>query len=96
MKRFEWNEEKNRWLKENRGVSFEDIVELIRLNRVLDTIPNPNTKQHAHQRVFIVVIAHYIYMVPFIEDEEKVFLKTIYPSRKYTKIYLKKKKGVSV
>jgi hypothetical protein len=40
------------------------------------------------QRIFIINIDDYAYLVPFIETEEDVFLKTIIPSRKATKLYL--------
>ena len=91
MKHFDWNKEKNRWLIEKRGVGFGDIVNIIQEGKdVLAVIDSRNNKKYINQRVFIVNINNYAYEVPFVEDEEKVFLKTIIPSRKSTKKYLTK------
>lgn len=91
MKHFDWNKEKNRWLKEHRGVGFEDVVSVIQNGKgVLAVIDSRNQKKYMNQRVFIVNINNYAYEVPFVEDEEKIFLKTIIPSRKSTKKYLSK------
>ncbi len=88
MKHFDWNETKNVWLIENRGISFELLVEIIQSEAYLDIVENH--PPYEHQRVFIVAIDEYVYRVPFVEDDEKVFLKTAYPSRKETKKYLNK------
>ncbi len=88
MKYFEWDEEKNKKLKKIRDVSFEDIVLSISNNKVLDVIIHPNKQKYPNQKLFIVEIINYAYVVPFVEDEEKYFLKTIYPSREATKKYL--------
>ncbi len=92
MKPFHWNESKNLILKSERKVSFEDVVAAINDDRLLDTINHPNIKKYAHQKVYIVRIDDYSYLVPYVEDEEKIFLKTIIPSRKATKKYLKGEK----
>ncbi|MCX5698354.1 MAG: BrnT family toxin [Candidatus Omnitrophica bacterium] len=89
MKLFEWNSEKNTQLKDERGVSFEDIVFYIDRGDVLDIIPHPQQSKYSGQRMFIINIENYAYLVPFIESEDKIFLKTIIPSRKATKKYLK-------
>lgn len=91
MKRFEWDEEKNEWLKRERGVSFQEVEKIIDKKQTLDVIDNPNKTRYPRQRLFIVSINNYAYVVPFVEDEEKVFLKTVIPSRKMTKKYLKRK-----
>ncbi len=88
MKHLEWDVAKNEILKRERGVSFEDIVAAIGDERVLDEIEHPNSRKYAHQRVMVVEIDSYVYLVPFVEDEEKRFLKTIIPSHKFTKYYL--------
>lgn len=88
MKYFDWDKEKNRLLQNERDVSFEDVITAIGEGQVLDIIEHPNKTRYPNQRIFIVNINEYIYLVPFIEDEEKVFLKTIIPSRKATKQYL--------
>ena len=88
MKIYEWDKEKNERLKVERGVSFEDVLIIIHENELLGTVNHPNKKKYPNQKMFIVEINHYVYLVPFVEDEEKVFLKTIIPSRKATKKYL--------
>jgi hypothetical protein len=75
-------------LKDSRDVSFEDVKHAIDEGDLIKLIDNPNKKKYAHQQMFIVKISTYVYLVPFVEDEEKVFLKTIIPSRKMTKKYL--------
>ncbi len=88
MKYFDWDEEKNARLKEEREVSFEEIVDAIEDNRVLDRIDHPNKKRYPNQKIMIVNINSYAFMVPFVEDDKRIFFKTIIPSRKMTKKYL--------
>ena len=88
MKHFAWNEEKNEVLKEERGISFEEILFHIRRGDVLDILEHPNPERYSGQRVFVVDVDGYAYLVPFVEDAQVVFLKTIIPSRKATKRYL--------
>jgi len=90
VKRFDWDKEKNRLLKEQRGIGFEDVVEAIKDGKLLLTIIHPNKTRYPNQSLYIVNINNYAYLVPFVEDEEKKFLKTIFPSRKATKKYLRK------
>jgi hypothetical protein len=85
--RYEWNEEKNKLLKDSRGVGFEEVLLAIDEGRLLDVIPHHNLEKYPNQKLFIVRIRGYIYYVPFVEDEEKIFLKNIVPSRKYQKKY---------
>lgn len=86
---FDWNDEKNQILKNERGVIFEDIVFHITHGGLLDVIEHPNKEQYSGQKIFIVNVEEYIYIVPFVENDETVFMKTIIPSRKMTKLYLK-------
>lgn len=88
MQQFEWNEEKNQELKNEREVSFEDVVVALQEKRILADIEHPNKKKYPNQRMFIVNINNYAYLIPYVEDEEKVFFKTIIPSRIATKKYL--------
>lgn len=90
MKPFEWEEEKSRLLKEGRGVSFEEVVFHIENGDLLARLDHPNRARYAHQQIFVVRMGDYVYTVPFVEDEEKYFLKTIIPSRKLTREYLKR------
>ncbi len=79
---FNWNEEKNRILKEDRNISFEEIIDAISNGNLLDIIINPSSN-HKKQRCFVVGINGYTYLVPYIENEDEIFLKTIIPNRKY-------------
>lgn len=88
MKFFDWNNDKNEELKTQRGVTFEDVVYCIMHGLLLDTIEHPNKNRYPNQRIFIVNIDDYAYLIPFVEDENFIFLKTIIPSRKMTKKYL--------
>lgn len=88
MKRFEWNDDKNEWLKRVRAISFEDIVHHISEGDLLDVLEHPNRERYANQQLFVVEVEGYAVVVPFTEDDETIFLKTIIPSRKFTKRYL--------
>ncbi len=87
MKTFKWNEEKNKILKKERKVSFEQVVFFIENDCVIDIIRHPNQVKYRNQRVYILSIQDYIYLVPFVDNENERFLKTIIPSRKFTKLY---------
>ena len=88
MKYFAWDDEKNAKLKSERGIGFEDVVFHIERGDLPDTVDHPNPSRYAGQRMFIVRREDYVYLVPFVEDEHTMFLKTIIPSRKATKQYL--------
>ena len=90
MKYFDWDEEKNDKLKETRDVSFEEIILAISNNQILDVLTHPNKEKYPNQKMFVIELFNYAYIVPFVEDKEKYFLKTIYPSREATKKYLNK------
>lgn len=89
VKYFVWNNSKNILLKLERNVSFEEIVHLIEKKYVLDIIEHPNQDRYQGQKMYIIQIDNYAYLVPFIESEREIFLKTIIPSRKATKKYLR-------
>lgn len=88
MKLINWNPEKNQLLLEERGVSFEDIVVCIQQGEFLDIIEHPNKEKYPNQKVFVIEVDNYAYLIPFVETDEEIFLKTIIPSRKATKTYL--------
>ncbi|PIR86887.1 MAG: toxin [Candidatus Harrisonbacteria bacterium CG10_big_fil_rev_8_21_14_0_10_49_15] len=88
MKYVDWDLAKNKWLKETRDVSFEDVVAAIESGKLLTVVDHSNIKRYPNQKIFIVNIENYAYKVPFVEDDEKIFLKTIYPSRRETKKYI--------
>ena len=94
MKEFRFNKEKNKHLKILRGIGFEDIIDIIENDRQTKAIEHPNKKRYPKQRMFLVKIRGRIYAVPFIEENDYIFLKTIYPSEKYTKKLLKVKKDI--
>lgn len=88
MKTFAWSLDKNRLLREERGIGFEEVVFHIERGDVLDVLEHRNQRRYPGQRIFILDVEGYAYLVPFVESEEEVFLKTIIPSRKATRDYL--------
>lgn len=88
VKRFAWDEAKDRVLKNDRGIGFEEIVFHIANGDLLDILEHPNQERYRSQRIFVVKRDEYVFLVPFVEDEAIVFLKTIIPSRKATRDYL--------
>jgi len=87
MKPLNWNQEKNAKLIAERGFSFEDIQVAIEDGGLLNVVRHSNLKRYPNQLVLLVMIAGYVYAVPFIERDDCWFLKTAYPSRKLTKKY---------
>jgi len=92
MKLINWNTEKSLRLKTSRGICFEDIVFYIENGEVLDDYRHPDQKRYPEQRIMVIGINGYAYLVPYVEDEDELFLKTIIPSRKATEIYFGGKK----
>jgi uncharacterized DUF497 family protein len=88
VKYFDWDDAKNAKLRKERGIGFEDVVFHIGRGDLLDLLDHANSDRYAGQRIFVVRRDEYVYLVPFVEDEQTVFLKTIIPSRKATKEYL--------
>lgn len=88
MKYIDWNAAKNEILKVERGISFEEIMDAFLEDGLMDIIEHPNPNKYSQQKMMILNVSGYVYLVPFVEDDEKVFLKTIIPSRKATKRYL--------
>ena len=87
MKNFDWDIDKNKKLIQERNISFEEIVFFIEQGKILDIVDNPNP-QYRHQKMFVLDIGGYIYVVPFVERGDAYFLKTIFPSRRATRKYL--------
>jgi uncharacterized DUF497 family protein len=92
MKYFDWNDEKNEMLKKVRGVLFEQVELAIASGDLIDRMKHPNPAKYPNQNVFLVKIEDYIYSVPYVENSERIFLKTIIPNSKATKKYLGGKK----
>jgi|TARA_R110002095_G_scaffold168527_1_gene146235 uncharacterized DUF497 family protein len=91
MDYFAWNPEKNEELIKGRGISFERVIQHIENEQVLDVVKHPNTSKYPNQYMFILEIDNYAYLVPFVENDSEIFLKTIIPSRKATRKYLEVK-----
>jgi uncharacterized DUF497 family protein len=89
MKYFSWDSEKNEKLKAERNISFEEIVFYIERGQILDILEHPNKKKYPTQFIFVIQVEDYVYLVPFVEGENEIILKTIIPSRKATKHYLR-------
>ncbi len=85
---YKWNHEKNESLKAERDIGFEQVILHIERGDVIDVIEHPNQLKYPNQQMLVVKIKDYAYLVPFVEDEETKFLKTIIPSRKATREYL--------
>ena len=88
--KFEWNPEKNNWLKKERKISFEQIVYHLSQGDIWKISDHPDQNNHPGQKIYIVIVDNYIYLVPYVIGKQFTFLKTIIPSRKATKIYQKK------
>lgn len=85
---FEWDKDKNQKLTRERGISFEAVIVQIEAGQVLAVIPGQG--KYKYQKQFILEVNNYVYVVPFVEESDRVFLKTIIPSRKMTKLFLRK------
>tara|TARA_Y100000031_G_C8151297_1_gene352479 strand:- start:558 stop:845 length:288 start_codon:yes stop_codon:yes gene_type:complete len=91
VKHFSWNNQKNQILKRERGASFVEVVFHIERGDLLDIMELDNQERYPGQRILIVNIDNYAYLVPFVESESEVFLKTVIPSRKATNTYLRRR-----
>ena len=93
MNNFKFSPEKNKMLIDQRGVSFEAVIAAIEGNLLLDIVAHPNSSKYPHQKLYVITLSDYVYLVPFVEEKDgSLFLKTIIPSRKATKLYLKETK----
>ena len=91
MKNINWNTEKSVALKASRVICFEDVVFFIERGEILDDYLHPNQMEYTGQRIMVISVANYAYLVPYVENEEELFLKTIIPSRKATQRYFGEK-----
>ncbi len=91
--KYEWNSEKNEWLKEERNISFEEVIFHLSMGNVWKAAKHPDQINYPGQRMYFVIINDYIYLVPFVPGRDRIFLKTIIPSRKATKLFLEEKEG---
>ena len=92
MNIFRWDNEKNELMRTTIGVCFEQVVLLMEKGKILDTIENPNQEKYPGQKIAVLMIDTYVYLVPYVENNEEIFLKTITPSRKAANKYVREKK----
>jgi uncharacterized DUF497 family protein len=90
MKPIRWAPDKNELLRQERGVSFEEVTVAVEAGALLDVVPHPNQANYPKQRIMVVEVAGYAYLVPFVEEDDHYFLKTIIPSRKATRDFIAK------
>lgn len=90
MKTYNWNEEKNNLLKNERNICFEEIIIALENKQIINVYKHPNFEKYPNQKIYEILIDEYIYLVPFVENDTELFLKTIIPSRKATKSYINK------
>jgi hypothetical protein len=93
LKKFTYNQDKNIQLKSQRGISFEELIWLINHGHLIDILEHPNQDKYQGQSIFVIDVEEYIWLVPFVENEDEIFLKTAFPSRKHSKKYLEDKNG---
>lgn len=86
---YDFDPEKNAKLIEERDISFEEIIIALGTDKLLDVIIHPNETKYPHQKMYVIELNEYVYLVPFVEADNKIFLKTAFPSRQATKHYLK-------
>lgn len=89
MKPFRWSSEKNQQLQAQRSICFEAVVVAIEAGGLLDVLAHPNADRYPGQRIAVVEVNQYAYLVPYVESDDHLFLKTIIPSRKATRDYLR-------
>ena len=89
MKPFRWSSDKSESLRAERGLTFEAVVVAIESGGLLDILRHPNPAKYPRQRILVVELNGYVHLVPFVEEKDHFFLKTIIPSRKATRDYLK-------
>jgi hypothetical protein len=89
---FHWDDDKNQLLKRTRHICFEDVIVAIQEGDLVDVLEHPNKERYPTQFIYLVVWRNYVYAVPFVRNVEsgEIFLKTIFPSRRYTKRYLRR------
>ena len=87
--KYDWNPDKNEWLKKNRNISFEQIIFHLSQGDIWMVSDHPNQEKYPKQRIYFVVVENNVYLVPHIIKKDVIFLKTVFPSRKATKAFFK-------
>lgn len=85
---YEFDPAKNAKLISIRGISFEEIIAALATDKLLDVVHHPNSDKYPHQKMYVIEHNGYAYLVPFVENNNKIFLKTAFPNREATKFYL--------
>jgi hypothetical protein len=91
--RYEWDPEKNEWLKAERNISFEKIVFHLARGDVWKVADHPDQENYPGQKIYLVIVEEYIYLVPYVIEKDYIFLKTVIPNRKATRVYKKEREG---
>lgn len=91
--KFEWDPEKNERLKRERNISFEKIIFHLSQGDIWKIADHPDQENYSGQKIYFVIVQDYIYLVPHVVEKDYIFLKTIIPSRKATKMYQNKQEG---
>ena len=91
--KYEWNPDKNEWLKKERNISFEKVIYHLARGDIWNTANHPDQGKYPGQKIYFVIIEGYIYIVPYVIEKDYIFLKTIIPSRKATKVYQKEQEN---
>jgi uncharacterized DUF497 family protein len=91
--KFEWDPEKNERLKRERDSSFEKIIFHLSQGDVWKIADHPDQENYPGQKIYFVIVEDYIYLVPHVVEKDHIFLKTIIPSRKATKMYQNEQEG---
>lgn len=87
MKIITWDPQKNEQLKKQRGISFDEVLFHVSAGDVLEIFEHPNQERYPGQKIYAIALEEYVYLVPFVESDDEIFLKTIIPSRKATRHY---------
>jgi uncharacterized DUF497 family protein len=86
MKKFNYDLNKSEKLYTERGLSFEEIIALIESGHIIDVLEHPNQDKYHRQKIYLLDVNGYLWLVPFVETEDEIFLKTAFPSRKHNKL----------
>ncbi len=78
---YRWNEDKSSVLKSTRGFSFNDVLEEISKNGIIDNYKHPNREKYPNQLIYVISLNAYIHYIPYVIDGDDIFLKNIIPSR---------------
>ena len=89
---FDWSDEKDKKLRKERGIGFEDVVFHIASGDLLSVSEHPNSRKYPNQKIMYIMVDDYVYIVPYVEEGNRKFLKTIIPSRRATKEFKQKEK----